>query len=490
MCSMRKSTKDTVRVQDWQADIPGQLSSDRKTYSFPEIRGQTRTGKATSWTLTISLFATQDDALTDEHARVISESIAKNENKTGGYVARILVHHMLGETRVAKEPTIVDSGKNIGRANETNIFCQALRDAYGLYNKHLRKQGADAHMPTPFPMLALCYKDVYDDEDDPSPIFIQRKYNGVRAVATIGADSEPILYSRKGLHYSGFANLKREIARICGAWNDGTIARASPGMPIHARGRLYLDGEIYRHGVPLQIISGIVRRATEGAHIVTDRESGEQIDTDTLTQGDMHYLVYDIFIIDSGATISNSLPFSDRLAIMGMIKRWYAPAPDVVINFAETFTYASGGGMRAIDAARELYTRFLAEGYEGAIIRINSQYEHSVNDRHSRWLLKMKPVHDAEFEIIDFTTGQKGKASGALLFVCQTRDGARFNVTPTGTIAARIALAREFARVEANGGTVFENTWKGKPLTVSFDELSPAGVPQRARTDGVVRTYE
>lgn len=491
---MRKSTKDTVRVQDWQTDIPGQLSPDRKTYSFPEIHGRTKTGKETSWTIIVTLHKSRNET---DSSLIIPDHVARNENKRGGYVARILVHYKMGATDVMKEPTFVDSGKNIGRSNETNIFCQALRDAYGLYNKYSRRQGVTApeveqEVGTlmPYPMLAQYYKDVYSEDDDPSPLFIQRKYNGVRAVSTIDSDGLPIIYSRKGLLYAGFAKLKREIAKICQAWNDETIMRSSPNIPFHPGGKLYLDGEIYRHGVPLQIISGIVRRAKEGAHVVTDRESGEQIETDDLTQDDMHYIIYDIFIINKGMTISNNLLFSDRLAIMGIIKRWYPASPDITINFAETFTYVSNESSRAIDKARELYSRFLKEGYEGAIIRLNAQYEHSVNDRHSRSLLKIKPVHDAEFEIINFTMGQKGKAYGALLFICKTNEGETFNVTPTGPIAARIELAREFARIERNGKTVFENRWKGKPLTVSFDELSPIGVPQRARTDGIVRTYE
>jgi hypothetical protein len=409
---------------------------------------------------------------------------------------------MMGETKVAKTPTLIEQGKNIGRSNETNVFCQALRDAYGLYNKYMRKQGIATDeiagennitpMVTPilFPMLALCYKDVYSESDNPSPLFIQRKYNGVRAVATTDLDKMPIIYSRKGLMYDGFLKLKREIAKICCAWNDGTIINATSNASFHVGGRLYLDGEIYRHGVPLQVISGIVRRVTKGAAIVFDGESGEHLDTDTLTQDDMHYLVYDCFIVNKGMTTSNNLLFSDRLAIISMIKQWYVPTQDVVINFAETFGYLSDEKHRAIEHAYELYKRFLTESYEGAIVRLNTQYEHSVNDRHSRSLLKMKPVHDDEFEIIGFTIGQKGRTSGALLFICQTKNGVQFNVTPTGTITARIALAREFARIDDNGATVFENKWKGKPLTVSFDELSQTGVPQRARTDGIIRTYE
>ena len=47
------------------------------------------------------------------------------------------------------------------------------------------------------------------------------------------------------------------------------------------------------------------------------------------------------------------------------------------------------------------------------------------------------------------------------------------------------------SQVEENGLTHFENKYKGKMLTIKYDELSTDGVPVRARTDGIViRDYE
>lgn len=257
---------------------------------------------------------------------------------------------------------------------------------------------------------------------------------------------------------------------------------------------------MYYHGAPLQIISGTVRRKSALAAKPIDRTiTPVAEDFSDLTQHDLSFVMYDLFIVNKGSNTSNSLTFDERFAIMRAISRWNDARNPAIrlrkISFAETATFVSkpGGGVgeRAIDYALELYARFLGEHYEGAIFRLNTPYEHSVNGRHSKGLLKMKPVHDAEFTIVGFTLGENGRARGALLFTCEVSPGgARFNVTPTGTVASRIALATEFARVEDNGNTVFENEWLGKPLIVHFDELSPAGVPQRARTDGTLRTYE
>jgi ATP-dependent DNA ligase len=103
----------------------------------------------------------------------------------------------------------------------------------------------------------------------------------------------------------------------------------------------------------------------------------------------------------------------------------------------------------------------------------------------------MKPTFDAEFTITGWTVGEKGRARGALLFICEARDAEghaqTFVVTPTGTVVARIEMARDFARIEENGRSVFDNNWRGKQLIVKFDELSSGGVPQRARTDSEIR---
>lgn len=478
---MRKTFTDCVKITDWRKDIPGHLAPNARTYLFPLIRGTSKSGKETEWLLSVRIYQNMGDLAADS-PMVITPEIASNADKQTAHIARIQALYRLGTGVVQrKEPTIVSIGKNVGRANETNVFCQALRDALGRYNHQLRA-GAEPQIADeeefvcPRPMLACVYDDVYGPNDAPSPLYVQRKYNGVRAIGTLrpntSASSEAILYSRKGLRYSGFADIKRDVARVCTAWCDGTFERIAKEDDIgtHVNGMLFLDGELYQHGVPLQIISGIVRRSVD----------------DNSRDGTLHFMVYDIFVVNKGRNLSNELRFDERYAIMRMISR--ANLGLTRICFAETFMCVNSesetpaGNARAIEQARALYARFIAEKYEGAIVRTNSTYDHSHHDSHSKSLLKIKPTRDAEYEITGFTLGVRGKAHGALLFTCRTEKGIEFNVTPTGAIAERIALAQKFAQ-----GNEFANNWLGKPLIVMFDELSATGVPQRARTDGVIR---
>jgi hypothetical protein len=102
----------------------------------------------------------------------------------------------------------------------------------------------------------------------------------------------------------------------------------------------------------------------------------------------------------------------------------------------------------------------------------------------------MKPDFDGEYEIIGWTTGRRGKAADAVMINCKTAAGKEFAVTPAMTLEMRRALARKMSEVEPNGKTHFINHWLGRPLIVTFDELSKDDVPQRARTKMVIRTWD
>lgn len=148
---------------------------------------------------------------------------------------------------------------------------------------------------------------------------------------------------------------------------------------------------------------------------------------------------------------------------------------------------------KAVDSAAEVdaaYRGFLAEDFEGAMLRLDEKYVPSYNDYHCSYLLKIKPTFDAEYEIIGWTTGKNGKAMGALMMKCKTDSGETFDVTPAMELPDRMEMATKMATVEENGKTHFENHYLGKPLIVYFDEKSKSGVPQRGRTKMEIRTWD
>jgi ATP-dependent DNA ligase len=462
----------SINVTDFRTQIPGTLTGDgaaATTWAFPPVTSTNAHGKTMQWQIIVRLFEgdpadfTRGDVPESDFIPITAEHYSGD---LGGVRAWIKVNSgVVGGKIRDTVPTIVSEGKNIGKKNETNVFTQALRDAFGLYNKQAKKAVAtpdgDAgggviststgpslaqSLPTLYPpMLAQVLKDQKKPPNPTAadPVYVQRKFNGVRTVTTLTAPTadvppaQAIMYSRRKNLYPGFGYIKAECLRA--------LTAATPG--------LYFDGEIYAHGVPLQDISGHARR--------------EDKSDDTRYK----YMIYDCFM-----PARPEMKFSERFEIVQKLITGFEYL--VAVDTYPCATLAECTGW---------YDKFVAEGYEGAMVRVNTAYEYSYNERHSKVLLKMKPTYDAEFTITGWTTGEKGKAAAALMIICSTDSGKEFPVTPTGEIEVRNALAKKFAEVEANGRTHFENQWKGRPLIVYYDELSKDKLPQRARTDLVIR---
>jgi hypothetical protein len=144
-----------------------------------------------------------------------------------------------------------------------------------------------------------------------------------------------------------------------------------------------------------------------------------------------------------------------------------------------------------------LVARFLADGYEGAIARKDGAgYRYGYNGYHSANLLKIKPTFDAEFPVVGFTQGSRGKEVGAVIWECEVPGGPgdpgdrRFTVVPKDmSYEERRALFQCLGGlVPGPGGpgaaavTRFERDLRGRPLTVEYREVSAkTGKPLQAK---------
>lgn len=126
------------------------------------------------------------------------------------------------------------------------------------------------------------------------------------------------------------------------------------------------------------------------------------------------------------------------------------------------------------DAARlqRVHDYYLACGYEGTIVRnaFGLYVPKKTID-----LLKWKPLHDAEFEIVAVKEA-KGKDAGTPIFICMSKGG-EFRVRPMGTMAQRRKMWRQRRRLI------------GKLLTVEYQNLTRYGKPRFPRAK-VLRDYE
>lgn len=269
------------------------------------------------------------------------------------------------------------------------------------------------------PMLAQVYN---TQSKHVFPCWVQRKYDGLRTVA----DPDGTLYSRSSSTYD-LPYLAAETKQLCAEVGGS------------------LDGELYLHGKSLQDLNKMTRGGD-----TTER---------------VNFYIFDMF---SPA----DEPYSQRKSRLDAVD-WskYTYCKPVETTLCST--------QAEIDV---LFKQYLAEGYEGAMIRYDAPYDYGYNGYHSKYLLKLKPHFDAEFPITSWGTGFAGKAENALMITCTTPAGIPFSITPAMELEERERLARLMGVVEPNGKTHFDNHYLGRMLKVYYDDLSNDGVPLRART--------
>lgn len=197
-----------------------------------------------------------------------------------------------------------------------------------------------------------------------------------------------------------------------------------------------LDGEFYIHGVALRLISSAVKKLG------------------TLTP-QVEFHVFDI--------PSLKMKAEDRLRIV------YERFHNTATRGAQIMVVPS----EKINKANCLVYRRRQEdlGFEGAMYRDpDGEYEGGVR---GYTIMKDKDEFDSEFLCIDTTTDREGQG----LLICVMDNGGTFEVRMTGPDYVRADIVQH------------PENWKGKMITVKYNDVLDSGIPQFAR--GIaVRDYE
>jgi DNA ligase-1 len=127
----------------------------------------------------------------------------------------------------------------------------------------------------------------------------------------------------------------------------------------------------------------------------------------------------------------------------------------------------------------KLYRKYLDKKYEGVMIRNpEGPYAKSAVKKssalRSKDLLKRKEVYDGEYEVVDFTSGKMGKDVDALIWICQTPTGDKFNVVPNLSYKERYSLYKDCQRN-------FVAKYKNRMITVEYRSFSDDGIPNHAK---------
>ena len=96
-------------------------------------------------------------------------------------------------------------------------------------------------------------------------------------------------------------------------------------------------------------------------------------------------------------------------------------------------------------------------------------------------------TYSDEFEVVDFEQGTKGRDKGAIMWVCKTNQATNgtnklFSVTPKNTTYEERYKA--FKEANANNKKGFNTKFKGRMMTVEYEDLSKDNVPLRAKAVG------
>lgn len=294
-----------------------------------------------------------------------------------GEHAEIIVKFGKIDGKLQEKITIIDSGKNVGKANETSYLEQAILEAKSKWNKQIDKlYSVDRkEIEKEFrPMLAKSFEDF--EHKVSYPCFVQPKLDGCRLVTT----TEKFM-SRNGKEWNTLSHLEDETRVM--------LDRGSSlGFDV------ILDGELYLHNKSFQNIISAIKRDE------TNAES-ENIE----------YWVYDIFVKNVP-----EMPFSNRKELLVALFKGQNKVKNVP-------TYVANNK----EEVEKLYKTFVEFGFEGAMIRnSNSVYR---PDKRSEDLLKFKRFFDEEFEIVSHEEDKNGHA----VFYCVTEKGALFKVKPVGS---------------------------------------------------------
>ena len=451
--------------------IPGCFSNDYKCFIFPTLRYSNERKDLLEWYLELRLkkgdkYVAIDEKMLDtpvyKFSEIYTSELTVYSHQVGGKIRKVV-------------PTVITTGKNIGKKNETNILTQAFRDGLSLYNKQMKKTSVGSSDEKPPPMLIQWLNDsnsaILTPDNFTKGITVQRKYNGVRYVTFMNMNNEIIQYSRTGSNYYPSDYLNIELSKLLSNVPEFSVGKygikTQEEYEAHKYSKVYLDGELYLHGKSLSYISGQARKESDKDQLM--------------------YHVFDVFF---------PYAISEGYNMISKYRQQYLNDLFAMNNNIVHIKRVENFKVKNIDELNNLAEIFIKDGYEGAIARKdNKEYKYSFNNYHSSNVLKIKPIYSKEFKVIGFTEGKKGKDLGKIIWICEVDDpkdpnDTTFTVVPNLSLQDRSTLFTCLSEMVDKKISRFDKYIKGLPLTIEYSEISQkTGKPLQAKAIAF-RTYE
>ena len=299
-----------------------------------------------------------------------------------------------------------------------NIFGDVKTNQYGVIKPQLAKQADKVTNPK-----------IFDKE-----WLISRKLDGVKAL--FYWDGKEIhTASRGGEHYDySTVHLRTNPALLAFFKENPTII---------------LDGELFVRGKTLQQISGAARMEKNA------------YDCDWL-----QYWIYDCY--DSS---NIDMPAKDRYTDILINKLNKSNGIFVYMGIdddeiSDSIRILHHEYVTGWDNMKALHDKWVAEGFEGAVITDPSK-PYKVGSRCNN-LIKIKQYKSEDFKVIGYKLGLRG--SEDMTFTCELEDGRTFEAMPVGN--------RE---IKAEYVENFETKYKGHKAECTFFNYSDDGIPTQPK---------
>lgn len=471
---MNTDKRDFANFSD-KKSFPGKIDSTTGEYHFPSLFHIDNSENTRKWEIKVRLikgkpkkYGIDWDILKDDTIPIKQEYLEGTQVPDGTSAQVFVETGVIGGKQTRHAPTYPEI-KNEGKSNERNVFEQGLVDARTLYLKKIenglqtekefkKKKSSKKDKPKQnikyFPMLVRVFEN--EKKHLEYPLYVQPKLDGARCISFLNKSpmqnptiKNVIMYSRQKKDYVGFDEMKEELLlALIDMWD------------FEKNESIYIDGELYKHGLNLQTISGAVRNPKR-AEIPKYKE--------------IQYWVFDIFYPSR-----LGIKFQDRLDILEDLF-------DSLGN-PEHIKKVPTHKVKTYDEQEKLYNQYLKKNYEGIILRnttslyLTHPTKNSMGIR-SKFVLKRKMTYSDEFEVVDFGQGTKGKDKGAIMWILKTHDTNKtFSATPKDTTYdKRYELFKEANADDKKG---FINKYKGRMMTIEYEDLSKDKIPLRAKSIG------
>lgn len=350
-------------------------------------------------------------------------------------------------------PTFVEQ-KNVGRANETSLEEQVLKEVASKIQFQI-DHGYSYEIPSEEKRFEVSLAAKYDDRLEKGkldfPYICEAKLDGLRCYIK-NENGEIKMYSRNHKEYVSCPHIKetafvKEFFRL---YPDGI-----------------LDGELYNHGLK-EDFNKIVSLVKKTKPKSEDLEESAKM---------VQYHCFDSFYpSEPNLTYKER---KERLAsLIITLPYYFEESVEIVGSHYKLTDKVTFVEVYNEEEVEDMILNFTSEGYEGIMLKKDVPYFFG----RSFEMLKYKKFFDEEYRIVDFEEG-KGNLKGiAAAVICVDENGTEFKAGVTGT--------QEYA------SELFENRgqYVGKVATIKYQALTPTkdgkgGVPRFGKMMAI-RDYE